>query len=135
MKSQLIILCVCLGMLGSTLACAGDEESTTVTDEGASAQSAGDNGQDSAAKPAKSKDRPSGKRKATKAAETKVGENVDRAKMTNADCFPKSVPDSAPTNAKVCVALANSKPDMLFPKHDYDGMPDECKPLVPEKCR
>ncbi len=132
MKSQLIITCVCLGMLGSTLSCAGDEEATTATAESASAQPADDNGQDSAAKSAENKNRPSGKHKATKA---KVAENVDRAKMTNADCFPTSLPDSASTNAKLCVTLANSKPDMLFPKHDYDGMPEECKPLVPEKCR
>lgn len=132
MKSQLIITCVCLGMLGITLSCGGDEEATTVTAESASAQSADDNGQDSAAKSAESKNRPGGKRKAAKA---KVDENVDRAKMTNADCFPTSVPDSALPNAKLCIALAASKPDMLFPKHDYDHMPEECKPLVPPKCR
>jgi len=132
MKSQLILTCVCLGMLGITLSCGGDEEATTVTAESASAQSADDNGQDSAAKSAESKNRASGKRKANKA---KGDENVDRSKMTNSDCFPTSVPDSAPTNAKLCIALAASKPDMLFPKHDYDAMPEDCKPIVFPKCR
>jgi hypothetical protein len=133
MKIKLIITCVCLGMLGSTsLSCAGEEDATTANAESATAQSESNKGQDSAAKPAKSNDRPSGKREPAKA---QAIDNSDRAKMTHADCFPKSVPDSAHNNAKLCIVLANSKPDMLFPKSDYDGMPDECKPFVDPKCR
>ena len=132
MKSKLIITCACLGMLGSTVSCAGEEEATTVNAESASPQSDSDTGEEPAAKPAKRKGRKNAKRKA---AEAETGENTDRAKMTNADCFPDSVPDSAPTPAKLCLSLAQSHPDMLFPKADYEGMPEDCKPLVLKKCK
>jgi hypothetical protein len=55
--------------------------------------------------------------------------------LTNADCFPVSVPDSAPANAKICVSLANSRPDMRFTPQDYQGLPEECKAIVHPECR
>ena len=55
--------------------------------------------------------------------------------LTNADCFPASVPDSAPKNAKLCVDLANSAPDMPFTPADYEGLPDDCKSIVFPECR
>jgi len=55
--------------------------------------------------------------------------------LTNADCFPESLPDSAPTNAKICVGLANSAPDMQFKPTDYQGLPEECKAIVRPECR
>ncbi len=55
--------------------------------------------------------------------------------MTNACCFPPSVPDSASSNEKICVGLAKSKPDMLFTPNDYAGLPEECKQLVDPRCR
>jgi hypothetical protein len=131
MKIKLVITCVCLGMLGNPAWCAADEE-MNANAEKASPQSEGDKGQDSAAKAAKSNDHPRGKREA---AEAKADENPERAKMTNADCFPRSVPDSAPNNAKLCASLMKSHPDMLFPKIDYERMPEECKPYVYPKCR
>ena len=124
MKSKLIITCVCLGMLGSTLSCAGDEEATTVNAESASPQSDSDNGQDAAAKPAKKK-----------GAKKKAAGSADRDKMTNADCFPDRAPDSATDIAKTCISLAKSAPDMLFTLADYSGMPEDCKPIVLPKCR
>lgn len=122
-------------MLGSSVACAADEEATTVNTESASPQSENDNGQDSAAKSAKSDDSPSDPYANVKEKAAKAIQQHERASLTNADCFPKSVPSSAPTNAKLCVTLANSAPDMLFPKSDYDRMPEECKPFVAPKCR
>jgi hypothetical protein len=59
----------------------------------------------------------------------------DFDRKTNADCFPASVPDSAPDNAKLCVALANSAPDMPFTPADYQALPEECKPIVLPECR
>jgi hypothetical protein len=55
--------------------------------------------------------------------------------MTNADCFPASVPDSASANAKICVGLANANPDMPFGPSDYQGLPEECKAIVNPECR
>jgi len=55
--------------------------------------------------------------------------------LTNFDCFPRTAPDDASQIAKTCVALANSAPDMIFTKQDYQGMPDQCKFLVAEQCR
>ncbi len=135
MKCKLIITCVCLGMLGSTVACAADEEATTVTAESASPQSENAKGQDSAAKSAKSDDGPGNTLGNANERAVEALKNRDRAIMTNADCFPTSVPDSAPSYAKICVALANSAPDMLFPKRDYENMPEDCKPIVDPKCR
>ena len=135
MKSKLIITCACLGMLGSAVACAADEEATTVNAESASPQSENDNGQDSAAKSAKSGDSAGNTLANANERVVEALKDRDRASMTNADCFPKSVPSSAPSNAKLCVTLANTAPDMLFPKIDYDRMPEECKPFVAPKCR
>jgi hypothetical protein len=55
--------------------------------------------------------------------------------LTNADCLPSSVPDSASQWAKMCIALANANPDMPFRPADYQGMPDDCKPFVNPICR
>ncbi len=55
--------------------------------------------------------------------------------LTNADCFPTSLPESAPTNAKICVGLANFAPNMLFTPQDYAGLPEECKAIVYPQCR
>jgi hypothetical protein len=55
--------------------------------------------------------------------------------LTNADCFPTSVPESAPEIAKICVGLANSRPDMPFTPTDYQGLPEDCKAIVHPECR
>ena len=55
--------------------------------------------------------------------------------LTNADCFPTSLPASAPTIAKLCVGLAKKAPDMVFTSRDYHGMPEDCRPIVKSKCR
>jgi hypothetical protein len=55
--------------------------------------------------------------------------------LTNAECLPPSAPADAPQIAKTCVSLANSAPDMIFTKQDYQGMPDQCKFLVAAHCR
>jgi hypothetical protein len=62
------------------------------------------------------------------------GASGDRG-VTNADCFPSTAPADAPQIAKTCVSLANSAPDMIFTKRDYQGMPEQCKFLVAEECR
>jgi hypothetical protein len=54
---------------------------------------------------------------------------------TNADCFPTSLPESAPEIAKLCVALANSAPDMPFTPEVYEGLPNDCKAIVFPECR
>jgi prepilin-type N-terminal cleavage/methylation domain-containing protein len=59
----------------------------------------------------------------------------DGPQLTNADCFPSSVPDSASTWAKMCIGLAASAPNMAFTPADYQGMPEDCKPFVDPKCR
>ena len=116
MKSELIITCFCLGVLGSALACAGDEEAMVANNEDAAAVSETGKGK---APEAKAGDSPSGKGK----------------QWTNADCYPNSVPDDAPNIAKLCAQLANSAPDMAFTPTDYEGMPPECQPFVESKCR
>jgi hypothetical protein len=55
--------------------------------------------------------------------------------LTNADCFPSTAPDSASTNAKICIGLANSAPNMVFTHADYHGLPEDCKALVNPICR
>jgi len=55
--------------------------------------------------------------------------------LTNADCFPESLPDSAPAIAKMCVDLANSAPDMQFRPTDYQSLPEDCKAIVHPECR
>jgi prepilin-type N-terminal cleavage/methylation domain-containing protein len=57
------------------------------------------------------------------------------SQLTNADCFPTSVPDSASMWAKMCIGLAASAPNMAFTPADYRGMPEDCKPFVDPKCR
>ncbi len=63
------------------------------------------------------------------------GEGKKRGQLTNADCFPSSVPDSASTTTKLCVGFAKSQPAMVFTPKDYLGMPEECKSIVSAKCR
>jgi len=63
------------------------------------------------------------------------GSGCGGRQCTNRDCIAKSVPDSAPANAKICASLAKSAPDMAFKPSDYHGMPEECKPYVDPKCR
>jgi prepilin-type N-terminal cleavage/methylation domain-containing protein len=65
--------------------------------------------------------------------EEKDGENGEC--VTNSCCFPPSVPDSASSNEKICVGLAQSKPDMPFGPRDYQGLPEECKRIVDPRCR
>ncbi len=55
--------------------------------------------------------------------------------LTNRDCFPSSLPDSASTNAKLCVGLALSAPNMAFTPNDYRHLPQECKEIVDPRCR
>jgi hypothetical protein len=127
MKIKWIVTCVCLGMLGSTLSCAGEEEATKANAETAVKQPEARKAPAPAAKPAKSKERP--------AAKAKDAESAGSGPLTNADCFPDKAPDSAPSLAQTCVNLAKSAPDMAFTKRDYDGMPDDCRPVVLPKCR
>ncbi|MBW2540648.1 MAG: hypothetical protein JRF15_01035 [Deltaproteobacteria bacterium] len=54
---------------------------------------------------------------------------------TNGSCFPDSLPDSAPEQAKICVGLANSNPDMVFTPTIYQDLPEECKAIVYPECR
>ncbi len=63
------------------------------------------------------------------------GDGGQRGELTNADCFPRSVPDSASSNAKICVGFANKAPDMAFTPEDYRAMPEECKSIVNPRCR
>jgi hypothetical protein len=124
MKSKLIITCVCLGMLGSAVSCSGEDEATQASAETAVAEPKADK---AAANPSKRKERPAPKREEAAPA----GESA----LTNAECFPESLPDSAPNNAKLCVGLAMSAPDMVFTKLDFEGMPEECRPIVMPHCR
>ena len=137
MKSKLIITCVCLGVIGSTLACAGDEEAMTDVGESAGPPSGSGEGEDSEADDDARNEGPSGEGENSEAEDDEgdaspTGEN---ARLTNADCFPTSVPDSAPLTAKLCIDLAKGHPDMEFTSLDYEGMPDDCKPFVNPKCR
>jgi len=56
-------------------------------------------------------------------------------KLTNADCFPNSLPETASMNAQLCVGLAKSAPDMLFTPRDYQGLPPDCQAIVSPQCR
>ena len=129
MKSKLIITCVCLGVLGGTLACAGEEEAMTVSDESAAPLSGAGEGESPKMEDRKSESPKMEDRKSDE------GPRDEGKQLTNADCIPTSVPDSAPTNAKICVGLAKSHPDMAFTPNDYRGMPEDCKPYVDPKCR
>jgi len=141
MKSKLIITCVCLGVLGGTLACAGEEEAMTVSDESAAPLSGAGEGESAAplsgageGESPKMEDRKSESPK-MEDRKSDEGPRGEGKQLTNADCIPTSVPDSAPTNAKICVGLAKSHPDMAFTPNDYRGMPEDCKPYVDPKCR
>jgi hypothetical protein len=109
MKSKLIVACACLGILGGTLACAGEEEAMTASDESAAPLS--------------------------EAGEADEGPSGEAKQLTNADCFATSAPDSASQWAKSCIDMAKSHPDMPFTPNDYRGMPEDCKPFVKPKCR
>jgi len=128
MKSKLIITCVCLGMLGSAVSCSGEDGATQASAETAVAEPEASKAQKPAAKPAKPKARPAPKHEE---AAPEGGESA----LTNGECFPKSLPDSAHNTAKLCVGLAASAPDMIFAKKDFEGMPEECKPIVLSHCR
>jgi len=65
----------------------------------------------------------------------KRGKSGGDGGLTNADCFPTSLPDTAPQIAKLCIGLAKSNPGMPFGPEDYQGMPEDCKPFVNSKCR
>jgi len=130
MKSKMIVTCVCLCLLGGSVACSGDEKATAVNAEATKPEAA--KAPAAPAKPAKSNVQQ--KPKAEPAPATDASGSAS-AVLTNKDCFPDSVPDSAPNNAKLCVILAKSAPDMAFTKRDYDGMPPDCRPIVLPKCR
>jgi hypothetical protein len=57
--------------------------------------------------------------------------------LTNADCFDFQTCAAESTNAwaTVCCSMAQANPDMPFRPADYQGMPDDCKPLVNPICR
>jgi hypothetical protein len=57
--------------------------------------------------------------------------------LTNADCFDFDTCASEATStwARACCGLAEANPDMPFTPADYQGMPDDCKPLVNPICR
>jgi hypothetical protein len=129
MKSKLIVVGVCLGILGGTLACAGEEEAMTVSDESAAPLSGAGEGES-----LKMEDR-QGESPKMEDRKSDEGPRGEGEPLTNADCIPTSVPDSAPANAKICVGLAKSHPDMVFTPNDYRGMPEDCKPYVNPKCR
>jgi len=63
------------------------------------------------------------------------GDDGAGQQLTNADCWPDSVPNSAGTWAKMCVGLANSAPHLAWNPAHYAGLPEECKPFVDPKCR
>ena len=65
----------------------------------------------------------------------KDGSSSPGDRYTNADCFPDSLPASAPSTANLCLTLAPSAPGMRFKPKDYQGMPEDCKPIVNPKCR
>jgi hypothetical protein len=62
-------------------------------------------------------------------------DDKDGPQLTNADCFPSSIPETASNWAKMCIGLAKSAPNMAFTPADYQGMPEDCKPFVNPKCR
>ncbi len=63
-------------------------------------------------------------------------EAIDVAtQLTNAECFPSSIPVSASRTARICIALANAEPDMVFTPLDFQNLPEDCKPWVNPICR
>ena len=61
----------------------------------------------------------------------------DDAKLTNADCFDRAAcaSEALSTWATACCSMAKDNPGMSFGPTDYQGMPDDCKPLVNPICR
>jgi len=57
------------------------------------------------------------------------------SKLTNADCFPDTLPASTTGWAQTCFGLAKSAPDMVFTPNEYRALPAECQALVNPKCR
>ena len=129
MKSKLFITCVCLGVLGGTSACTGDEEAMIASDETAGTLSGAGEGK------SPGKEAGKGKGPEKEAAKGDEGPRSEGEQLTNADCFVGSVPDSASMWAKTCISLAKSHPDVPFTPADYEGMPEDCKPFVKQKCR
>jgi hypothetical protein len=129
MKSKWFITCVCLGVLGGTSACAGDEEVTIASDKSAGTLSGAGEGKNP------EKEAGKGKVPEKEAAKGDEGPRGKGERLTNADCLPDSVPDSASMWAKTCIGLAKSHPDVPFTPDDYQGMPEDCKPFVKKKCR
>jgi len=129
MKSKWFITCVCLGVLGGTSACTGDDEAVVASDQTAAKISGAGEG--------KGSEKEAGKRKGPEkeAAKGDEGTRGEGEQLTNADCFVDSVPDSASMWAKTCISLAKSHPDTPFAPSDYVGMPEDCKPFVKKKCR
>ncbi|MFB3117543.1 MAG: type II secretion system protein J [Myxococcota bacterium] len=63
------------------------------------------------------------------------GKGKESGELTNADCFPSSLPASASDAAKTWLGLAISAPNMAFTPNDYVVLPDEVKAFVKSKCR
>jgi prepilin-type N-terminal cleavage/methylation domain-containing protein len=84
----------------------------------------------------------SDKAKDSESGDDEDGDNKDgrgreggSGKLTNADCFPSSLPESASMNAHLCAGLAGSAPDMLFTPKDYQALPPDCQAIVSPQCR
>jgi hypothetical protein len=135
MKSKLIMMCACLGVLGSTSAYAGDEEAMIDVAESAASPSESGETKDSEAKDHGRNDGPSGKSENSKAGDDQEDSRGKKKQLTNADCLPPSIPASAHPTAKACIGLSNGHPDMPFTPADYKGMPVECQPYVYPKCQ
>jgi hypothetical protein len=139
MKSKWFITCICLGVLGGTSACTGDEEAVIASDETAGTLSGAGEGKgpEKEAGEGKGPEKEAGKGKGPEkeAAKGDEGSRGEGEQLTNADCFVDSVPDSASMWAKTCISLAKSHPDTPFTPNDYVGMPEDCKPFVKQKCR
>ena len=129
MKSKWFITGVCLGVLGGTSACTGDDEAMVASDETAGTLSGAGEGK------GPEKEAGKGKGPEKEAAKGDEGPRGEGEQLTNADCFVDSVPDSASMWAKTCISLAKSHPDIPFTPNDYVGMPEDCKPFVKQKCR
>jgi prepilin-type N-terminal cleavage/methylation domain-containing protein len=67
--------------------------------------------------------------------DNKSGSGGGGGGLTNADCFPTTVPETAPEMAKLCIGLAKSAPDMAFTPHVYASLPEDCKPIINPQCR
>jgi hypothetical protein len=129
MKSKWFITCICLGVLGGTSACTGDEEAIIASDETAGTVAKAGEGKSPEKKAVKRKE------PEKEAAKDDEGSGGDGEQLTNGDCFVDSVPDTASMWAKTCISLAKAHPDAPFTPVEYAGMPEDCKPFVKEKCR